>query len=98
MIFRFVFSRNVAIASVVFIISNEQSLYIAGNFSCNRDPELVIRTTETGSFHSPCYDGTTTAYPDELTVGFKLINITFDSSDLHGEGCSIISLRKNYYS
>nr|XP_039263654.1 phosphatidylinositol phosphatase PTPRQ-like isoform X1 [Styela clava] len=63
------------------------------NFSCNRDQELVTRTGQTGTVQSPCYDGTRTNYPKELTSGFKLVNITFDSAFIFGYRLTILDFQ-----
>nr|XP_039268362.1 fibrillin-1-like [Styela clava] len=66
--------------------------YIA-NFSCNRDQELVTRTVQIGRVQSPCYDGTSINYPKELTSGFKLVDITFDSVYIYGYRLTILDFQ-----
>lgn len=46
---------------------------------------MIYRTARTGSVQSPCYNGTVAYYPEELTGGRKLINITHRSPYIVGK-------------
>lgn len=66
------------------ILQTSPVVKFSGNFSCNRDLEWVYREGSVGSLQSPCYDGISAYYPEELTGGRKLINITHDNPFLVG--------------